>query len=85
MKAEQIYHQWKSYRSQMVVPENFTADVMQRINIAATCCDNESDVFAFEISGRLARWSAAGGLILLGLFRIFFILANLLQPQLLMH
>lgn len=85
MKDEKIYHQWKSHRRQVVASEHFTAEVMQRIQAVATANDSEPGIVAFDRSGRLARWGTAGGLVLLGLFRLFYILAHLLQPQLLMH
>lgn len=83
MKKETVYNQWKAYRRQVVVPEHFTTDVMQRIGSAAIERNDEFPAGLLDLSDCLVRWSAAGGLILVGLFRIFFIVANLLQPHLL--
>jgi len=85
MKEENpLYDQWKTHRRQIVVPDHFTADVMQHIRIATAPENNEYPFGAVNRQSRLVSWSAAGGLILLGVFRILFIIANLMRPQMLM-
>ena len=85
MKEEnRLYDQWKTQRRQIVVPEYFTADVMQHIRIATAPESNEYPLGSVNLQSRLVSWSAAGGLILLGVFRILFIIANLMRPQMLM-
>jgi hypothetical protein len=84
MKQENVYTQWKAYRRQVVVPDHFTTDVMQRIGSVEIERNDEFPAGLLDLPGCLVRWSAAGGLILVGLFRLFFIVANLLQPHLLM-
>jgi hypothetical protein len=85
MEEEKIYRQWKNHRMQVHVPDDFSVAVMQRI--AAISHENtiEFPIGSFDWPRRLTRWSAAGGLILLGVFRIWYILSNLLQPHLLMR
>lgn len=85
MQEEDIYREWKTRRRRVPVPEHFTAGVMQRIETIAPTSDHEFPVGIFDVSDRLLRWSTAGGLILLGLFRILVIIANLLRPQLLLQ
>jgi hypothetical protein len=85
MKEENpFYDHWKTHRRQIVVPEHFTADVMQHIRIATAPENNECPLELVDRQSRLVSWSAAGGLILLGVFRILFIIANLMRPQMLM-
>lgn len=79
-----LYGQWKTHRRQIVVPERFTIDVMQHIRMATDPENNEYPLGSVNLQSRLVRWSAAGGLILLGVFRILFIIANLMRPQMLM-
>jgi hypothetical protein len=85
MEEDNIYRQWKSHRMQVHVPDHFNVDVMQRIAAISQENKMEFPVGAFDWSSRLTRWSAAGGLILLGVFRILYILTSLLHPHLLMH
>ena len=85
MRAENIFHQWKKHRMQVHVPGHFTADVMQRIADVSNDNKIEFPVGTYELSNRLARWFTAGGLVLLGIFRLLYIMTHLLQPHLLMH
>jgi hypothetical protein len=85
MKKERVYRQWKEHRRQVPVPDHFTGSVMQRVMAMPRENKAEPPTENFDLQNRLTRLSAAGGLILLGLFRILYILANLLQPQLLMR
>lgn len=85
MKEEnRLYDQWKTQRRQINVPEHFTTDVMQHIRIVTAPESNEYPLGSVSLQSRLVSWSAAGGLILLGVFRILFIIANLMRPQMLM-
>jgi hypothetical protein len=84
MENEDIYTQWKEHRRHVPVPENFSNRVMANI-------DNRRSREAYElpaaltgVRSRLMQWSAAAGLILLGLMRIAFIALNLLRANSLM-
>jgi hypothetical protein len=85
MREEKCLTQWKTYRRQVAVPEHFTVDVMQWIDALGAVKNNEYPIGPLGRQSCLARWSAAGGLILLGLFRILYIMTHLLQPHLLLH
>lgn len=84
MKKETIYTQWKESRRQIPVPEGFAAGVMARIENQTPNEEIDRPVGLTDIQFRLMQWSMAAGLVLLGLFRIFYIAANLLRTNLLM-
>ena len=84
MKEETIYTQWKENRRQVPVPERFVVGVMAKIENQVKKQGYELPVGLTDIHNRLMQWSAAAGLVLLGLFRIFYIAANLLRTNQLM-
>jgi len=85
MKKQNIYSQWKTSRMQVPVPDRFTASVMQQIQTTIRPAENDQPADTFHLHSRLSRIIAAWGMILLGLARIGYILANLLQSQILVH
>ena len=85
MEKEKIYNRWKAYRKAVPVPGEFSDSVMHQIAAMPQEDSREFLIDKLDPQNRLARMGAAGGLILLGLFRILYILANLIQPQLLVH
>ena len=84
MKRETIYTHWKNRRRQIPVPKDFAAAVMATIEHRAPKEESELPAGLTEFPNRLLQWSAAAGLVFLGLFRIFYIAANLLRTNLLM-
>jgi hypothetical protein len=84
MKKEDIYSQWKEYRRHVPVPENFSDGVMAAIENQEPSNDGELPAGLTDFSNRITRWSAAAGLVMLGLFRILYIAGNLLQANPLM-
>ena len=84
MDREKIIHQWQEKRKGVTVPENFSAGVMAEIQTrkAEPVYDAPCDDIRF--SNRFFEWAAASGLVLLGLFRILYIVANLFRPHLAM-
>lgn len=84
MKRDTFYTQWKETRRHVSVPEHFAVGLMARIENQVSGQDDEMPAGMTLLTGRLMQWSAAGGLVLLGLFRIFYIVASLLRPHLLM-
>jgi len=84
MKEETLYTQWKENRRQVPVPERFAAGVMAKIENQVQTDGYELPVGLTDIHDCLMQWSVAAGLVLLGLFRIFYIAANLLQANQLM-
>lgn len=85
MKKETVYNQWKGHRRQVSVPENFTAGVMDRIEGHVRHQDDEMPFGMIDLPASLVQWSAAAGLMLLGLFRIVYIVAILFRPHLLIY
>ena len=84
MKKEAIYTQWKVHRRQIQVPEDFAAGVMARIENQAPNEEYDRPAGRTGIRYRMMQWSVAAGLILLGIFRVFYIAANLLRANLIM-
>jgi hypothetical protein len=85
MKKETVYNQWKEHRRQVSVPENATAAVMARIESQVHHQDDEMPFGMIDLPASLAQWSAAAGLMLLGIFRIVYIAATLFRPHLLIY
>lgn len=85
MKKENIYNQWKEHRRQVSVPDYFTAGVMARIESQVHHQDDEMPFGMIDLPASLVQWSAAAGLVLLGLFRIVYIVATLFRPHLLIY
>jgi hypothetical protein len=84
MGKKDIYTQWKEYRRYVPVPENFSDGVMAAIEANVPSGEDELPAGLTELSNRIARWGAAAGLVMLGIFRILYIAANLLQANPLM-
>jgi hypothetical protein len=84
MKKEDVYTQWKAYRRDVPVPEDFASGVMAAIENQKPIHDNELPAGLTAFSNRITRWGAAAGLVMLGIFRILYIAANLLQANPLM-
>ncbi len=83
MKKETIYTQWKDHRRQIPVPEGFATAAMARIEHRVPKEAFERPGELIDFPNRLLQWSAAAGLVFLGVFRVFYIAANLLQANLL--
>ena len=84
MNKETIFLQWKEHRRHLPVPENFSAGVMARIEIQTPRQEYELPAGLTDFPNRLVQWGAAAGLVLLGIFRILYIAANLLRTSALM-
>ena len=76
MNEEELYAQWKAQRRSVAVPENFSTQVMNRLARETWA----GPQWRGALQGRLAQISLAFGLLLLGLFRLCFMTANLLVP-----
>ena len=85
MKKETVYTQWKEHRRQISPPGDFTAAVMARIESQVHHQDDEMPFGMIDLSASLVQWSAAAGLMLLGIFRIVYIVATLFRPHLLIY
>jgi hypothetical protein len=81
MEKKDFYIQWKEYRRDVPVPDKFAGGVMAAIESQGV---EEEFELSTALSGnqkRLLQWSAAASLLLLGIMRIAFIAANLLQAN----
>jgi hypothetical protein len=81
MKKETFYTQWKEHRCRVPVPEQFATGIMARIEKQGQKEEYELPAGLTDIHNRLMQWSTAASLVLLGLFRIFYIAANLLRAN----
>lgn len=81
MEKQDFYTQWKDYRRQVRVPENFSSGVMAAIENQVPKEENELPAGMTAFSSRVMRWAAAAGLMLLGIGRIVFITVNLLRAN----
>ncbi len=76
MKSEQIFKKWKEERSHVHVPAGFASRVMEAIK--ADGAGHSLPIPDQWMPSLLGRWSAALTLLLLGVFRIFFVLGHLI-------
>ena len=76
MNEEELYAQWKAQRRSVAVPENFSTQVMNRLAHETWAGPR----WRAALHSRLAQIGLAFGLLLLGLFRLCFMTANLLVP-----
>jgi hypothetical protein len=81
MEKEDIYTQWKEHRRHVPVPEDFSSGVMAMIDNRKTREAYELPAALTGFRSRLMQWSAATGLVMLGLMRIAFIAVNLLRAN----
>ena len=81
MNKETIYSQWKVHRRQIPVPGEFAAGVMASIRDQEPLKEHEFYTRLIGIHNRFRRWSVAAVLVLLGLFRLFYIAASLLRAN----
>jgi hypothetical protein len=81
MEKDNFYNQWKEYRRNVSVPENFASGVMAVIENQVPKQDDELPVALTGARHRLLRWCAAASLVLLGIMRIGFIAINLLRAN----
>ena len=79
MKKETLYNLWKSDRRQIQVPDNFAAGVMAEIENLRPGPVDDIPMQLDHADNRLVRWAMATGLVLLGLFRVFYIAVNLIR------
>ncbi len=84
MKKEDLYTQWKAYRQNVPVPDHFAGTVMAAIENRAPKGEEELPAILTDLSNRMTRWGVAAGLVMLGLFRLLYIAANLLRANPLM-
>ena len=84
MKEEDVYAQWKVYRRNVPVPGHFASTVMSAIENQAPREEEELPAALADLSNRITRWGVAAGLVMLGLFRLLYIAANLLRANSLM-
>ena len=84
MDDKDFYARWKEHRRQVPVPDHFARGVMAAIENQDPGEEYELPPAMAVYSNRLMRWAAAAGLLLLGLFRFFYIAGNLLRANPLM-
>ena len=85
MTQHDIYSQWKTRRKKVTVPDRFTAAVMQQVKAEALQNKEALPDGTVIFQNRLTEIITAGGMVLLGLFRLFYIIASLFQSQMLVH
>lgn len=81
---EQLYTRWLEQRRQVDVPNNFSLDVMatikrETVSEEISQLDKALPQWLFR---PWARWGAALGLIVLGLFRVLYVTGSLFRANL---
>ena len=84
MNDKDFYARWKEHRRHVPVPDHFTDGVMAAIEKQNPGEEDELPAEIIDFSNHLKRWAAAAGLLLLGLFRILYVIGNLLRTNSLM-
>jgi hypothetical protein len=78
MNDDRLYTQWINHRRKTSVPEGFAQQVVESIERQAPTLKITRAKASGDIVHRLINWAAAISMVLLGLFRLFYVTANLL-------
>jgi hypothetical protein len=78
MNDDNLYTQWLNHRRKSSVPEGFAQQVVESIQDRTDAPKTARSKASNAISHRLMHWAAAIALALLGIFRLFYVTANLL-------
>ncbi|MGD9189977.1 MAG: hypothetical protein PVI89_17290 [Desulfobacteraceae bacterium] len=78
MNDDYLYTQWINHRRKTSVPEGFARQVVESIERQASAPKTARAKASSDIAHRLMHWAAAISMVLLGIFRLFYVTANLL-------
>lgn len=78
MNDDRLYTQWINHRRKTTVPEGFAQRIVASIERPSPAPGTAQAKADGDIAHRLMHWAAAISMVLLGLFRLFYVTANLL-------
>lgn len=78
MNDDRLYAQWIHHRRTTAVPDGFAQRVMQSIDRKSPERTRKAGIGSGAMTRRLINWAAAAAMVLLGLFRLLYVTANLL-------
>jgi hypothetical protein len=78
MNDDHLYTQWINHRRKSSVPEGFAQQVVASIQRRAAAPKTTRAKAFGTMAHRLMHWAAALSMVLLGIFRLFYVTANLL-------
>lgn len=78
MNNDRLYSQWINHRRKTSVPDGFAQQIVASIERQSPAPKIAQAKAAGDIAHRLMNWAAAISMVLLGLFRLFYVTANLL-------
>ena len=78
MNDHRLYTQWINHRRKTLVPEGFAQRIVASIERQSPAPKPARATASGDIAHRLMNWAAAISMVLLGLFRLFYVTANLL-------
>ncbi|MGD8836044.1 MAG: hypothetical protein PVI54_12125 [Desulfobacteraceae bacterium] len=78
MNDDYLYTQWINHRRKASVPEGFSRRIVKSIEHQAPAPGRAQSKASGDIGQRLMNWAAAISMVLLGIFRLFYVTANLL-------
>ncbi len=78
MNDDRLYTQWINHRRKTTVPQGFAQRIVASIEGRSPAPETAQTKAAHTIAHRLMHWAAAIAMVLLGIFRLFYVTANLL-------
>ena len=78
MNDDRLYAQWIHHRRTTAVPDGFAQRVMQSIGRKTPSPCRMAGIGPSGMIRRLLHWAAALSMVLLGLFRLLYVTANLI-------
>jgi hypothetical protein len=78
MNDDRLYTQWIHHRRTTEVPDGFAQRVMQSIDLKTPDRGKKTGIGSDVMTRRLVNWAAAVSMVLLGIFRLLYVTANLL-------
>jgi hypothetical protein len=78
MNDDHLYTQWINHRRKTSVPKGFAQQVVESIERQAPAPKIARSKAFGDIAHRLMNWAAAISMVLLGIFRLFYVTSNLL-------
>jgi hypothetical protein len=78
MNDDHLYTQWINHRRKTSVPKGFAQQVVESIERQAPAPKTARPKAFGDIAHRLMNWAAAISMVLLGIFRLFYVTSNLL-------
>ncbi len=78
MNDDYFYTRWINHRRKTSVPDGFAQRIVASTENQAAATETAQAKAAGDIVHRLMNWAAAISMVLLGIFRLYYIMVNLL-------